>query len=369
MTVLLLSCSYYFTFAQDNTVIPGPDRSEGEGPFERLIIRGGILIDVQAIVGELRGEKIDIIAWSDDSVKFVTNALSPAKIAKVVVHEEENTMEVIVPEDQLSLAIGKKGQNVRLAAKLTRWKINIKSEENFKKEQDEVALAAAEALLGPRKRPAEPTLEHIPGVGGKTAEVLREAGFSSLTSVASASLEDFLAVPGIGKKKAEAMREAAIEMLAEAPPGEPEGDELSVETTPAAVEDRTDEEASLSTGSPEEAAEALLGLRKRPAEPTLEHIPGVGGKTAETLREAGFSSLASVASASLEDLSAVPGIGKKKAEAMREAAIEMLAEAPPQGEAQEEVPLSTGSPEEVAEALPPNQASDVEQEDNEGSPS
>ncbi len=245
---------------------------------------------VQAIVGELRGEKIDIIAWSDDPVKFVTNALSPAKIAKVIVHEKENTMEVIAPEDQLSLAIGKKGQNVRLAAKLTRWKIDIKSEESFKKEQDETALAAAEALLGPRKRPAEPTLEHVPGVGGKTAEALRGAGFSSLASVASASVEDLVAVPGIGKKKAEAMREAAIEILAEAPrvepppPGEPEGDELSVETTPAAVEDSTDEE-------------------------------------------------------------------------------------PPQEEAQEKAPLSTGSPEEEAEALPPNQASDAEQEDDEASPS
>ena len=136
------------------------------------------------------------------------------------------------------------------------------------------------------------------------------------------------------------MREAAIEILAEAPRVEPPppGEEPPQE--------EAQEEAPLSTGSPEEVAEALLGPRKRPAESTLEHIPGVGGKMAEALREAGFSSLASVASASVEDLLAVPGIGKKKAEAMREAAIEMLAEAPPQEEAQEEAPLSTGSPSE-----------------------
>ncbi|MFQ5893880.1 MAG: transcription termination factor NusA [Nitrospinota bacterium] len=135
---------------------------------------------VQAIVQELRGEKIDIIEWSDDSVKFVTNALSPAKISKIFVHEDDNQMEVIVPEDQLSLAIGKKGQNVRLAAKLTHWKIDIKSEEDHKREQDEIALAAAEALLGPRKRPGELLLEQLPGVGGKTAEVLKEAGFAAV---------------------------------------------------------------------------------------------------------------------------------------------------------------------------------------------
>jgi N utilization substance protein A len=84
---------------------------------------------VQSVVQELRGEKIDIIPWIDDEVQFVRNALSPAKVARVYANQDENTMQVIVPNDQHSLAIGKRGQNVRLAAKLTHWKIDIMSED------------------------------------------------------------------------------------------------------------------------------------------------------------------------------------------------------------------------------------------------
>ncbi len=83
---------------------------------------------VQAIVNELKGEKIDIVKWSEDPVEFVANALSPSKVLDVIVNEEEKATTVIVPDYQLSLAIGKRGQNARLAAKLTGWKIDIKSE-------------------------------------------------------------------------------------------------------------------------------------------------------------------------------------------------------------------------------------------------
>jgi N utilization substance protein A len=90
---------------------------------------------VQAIIRELRGEKIDIVEWSEDPILFVTNAISPAKVQRVsIVDEAEKVMEVIVEDKQLSLAIGKKGQNVRLAAKLTGWKIDIKSEEEKRRE-------------------------------------------------------------------------------------------------------------------------------------------------------------------------------------------------------------------------------------------
>jgi transcription termination/antitermination protein NusA len=90
---------------------------------------------VQSIIRELRGEKIDIVEWSEDAVLFVTNAISPAKVQRVsIVDDAERVMEVVVEDKQLSLAIGKKGQNVRLAAKLTGWKIDIKSEEEKRKE-------------------------------------------------------------------------------------------------------------------------------------------------------------------------------------------------------------------------------------------
>jgi N utilization substance protein A len=93
---------------------------------------------VQAIIRELRGEKIDIVEWSDDPVVFVTNALSPAKVQRVtIVDDGDRVMEVVVEDKQLSLAIGKKGQNVRLAAKLTGWRIDIKSEEEKRREVEE----------------------------------------------------------------------------------------------------------------------------------------------------------------------------------------------------------------------------------------
>jgi N utilization substance protein A len=100
---------------------------------------------VQAIIRELRGEKIDIVEWSEDPIVFVTNALSPAKVQRVsIVDEKDRVMEVVVEDKQLSLAIGKKGQNVRLAAKLTGWRIDIKSEEEKRKEV-EAQFGALEA--------------------------------------------------------------------------------------------------------------------------------------------------------------------------------------------------------------------------------
>jgi N utilization substance protein A len=83
---------------------------------------------VQAVVNELNGEKVDIVKWSEDPAEFVANALSPAKVVSVQIHEDEKVARAIVPDYQLSLAIGKEGQNARLAAKLTAWKIDIKSE-------------------------------------------------------------------------------------------------------------------------------------------------------------------------------------------------------------------------------------------------
>jgi len=108
---------------------------------------------VQSVVQELRGEKIDIIPWVDDHVQFVRNALSPAKVARVYVRDEDKTMQVIVPTDQLSLAIGKRGQNVRLAAKLTHWKIDITSEDMAEADvARQEALRRAELAFQPLER-------------------------------------------------------------------------------------------------------------------------------------------------------------------------------------------------------------------------
>ena len=121
---------------------------------------------VQAIIRELRGEKIDIIDFSDDPVQFVMNALSPAKVQRVtIVSDLDKVMEVVVEDSQLSLAIGKKGQNVRLAAKLTGWRIDIKSEEEKRKEVEAefgaIEAASAEADAVPVEGDAAPADEAI----------------------------------------------------------------------------------------------------------------------------------------------------------------------------------------------------------------
>jgi transcription termination/antitermination protein NusA len=165
---------------------------------------------VQSIIRELRGEKIDIVEWSEDPVAFVTNGLSPAKTQRVqIVDDRERVMEVIVEDKQLSLAIGKKGQNVRLAAKLTGWRIDIKSEEEKRREveaQFEGLEAAAsdvnaEAAAAPAEE--EPLPYMLEGVADKTVRKLVEAGYGTVEAVASASVEQLSEVPGVGGKTAE----------------------------------------------------------------------------------------------------------------------------------------------------------------------
>ena len=126
---------------------------------------------VQSIIRELRGEKIDIVEWSEDPILFVTNAISPAKVQRVsIVNDAEKVMEVIVEDKQLSLAIGKKGQNVRLAAKLTGWKIDIKSEEE-KRREVEVALGALELGEGTAPADAEPEAASEPADADQSGEI------------------------------------------------------------------------------------------------------------------------------------------------------------------------------------------------------
>src|ERR687896_377936 len=177
---------------------------------------------VQAIIRELRGEKIDIVEWSDDPVAFVTNALSPAKVQRVtIVNDADKVMEVVVEDKQLSLAIGKKGQNVRLAAKLTGWRIDIKSEEEKRREieaqfegvmpepsADEAAAEEPAAVPSTDGDESAPSFS-IAGVGDKTMKKLIEAGFDSAEKIALASVDALSEVQGIGAKTAERILSAA----------------------------------------------------------------------------------------------------------------------------------------------------------------
>jgi len=174
---------------------------------------------VQSIIRELRGEKIDIVEFSEDPVAFVTQALSPAKTQRVqIVDDREHVMEVVVEDKQLSLAIGKKGQNVRLAAKLTGWRIDIKSEEEKRREVEaqfeglEAAPADAEGEEGggeDTEAGAAPLPYELDGVGEKTVRKLVDAGFDSIEAVAGATAEQLSEVPGIGEKTAARILAAA----------------------------------------------------------------------------------------------------------------------------------------------------------------
>ncbi|MEO8433122.1 MAG: transcription termination factor NusA [Acidobacteriota bacterium] len=173
---------------------------------------------VQSIMRELHGEKIDVILYSEDLITFAQNALAPAKITRVSpIHHEDGTMSLdcVVEDDQLSLAIGKKGQNVRLASALIGMKIEIKGESEVK---GEVAEALSRMLQASRKR--QTPLAEVEGVGGKTAEKLAEAGVATLGDLLDKTAEELAEIPGLGQKSAEKILEAARAFEAQPEPEE-----------------------------------------------------------------------------------------------------------------------------------------------------
>jgi N utilization substance protein A len=151
---------------------------------------------VQSIIRELRGEKIDIIEYHEDSVVFAEKALQPAKVSRVTILEgQEKHLEVIVDDSQLSLAIGKKGQNVRLAAKLLGWKIDIKSEEEKRQEVEDRMNIVLNQPITP--------LESVPDLEPGIIEKLVAAGITTVEAVADMTPEQLEEVPGIGPKTVE----------------------------------------------------------------------------------------------------------------------------------------------------------------------
>ena len=213
---------------------------------------------VQSIIRELRGEKIDIIEYHEDPVTFAEKALQPAKVSRVtVVDASDKHLEVVVDDSQLSLAIGKKGQNVRLAAKLLGWKIDIKSEEEKRQEVEQ----QMSALVGSTATP----LENVPGLGEGLIEKLTAAGVTTVEALADMTPEQLEAIEGIGPKTVEKISlavnnyfssldagEAAVEAPAGAEMAAPETAETA-ETTEAGEETpATEQEAGAET----EAVEA-----------------------------------------------------------------------------------------------------------------
>jgi len=153
---------------------------------------------VQNVVQELRGEKIDIIPWHVDPAKFVCNSLAPAEISRVIIDEDNKLMEVIVPDEFLSVAIGKHGQNVRLASKLTGWQLDVQSE----------------SIYSQAMKDGYDSLMEVNGVSIGLADTLYEKGFFSAEELGRAGIEDLVSIKGIGEKKAQLLIENAQSTVA-----------------------------------------------------------------------------------------------------------------------------------------------------------
>jgi N utilization substance protein A len=166
---------------------------------------------VKAVMDELGGEKIDIIRWDPSPAVYLSNALSPASIMKVEVDEEARIAYVVAAQDQLSLAIGKRGQNARLAAKLTGWQITIEGEQD----KAEVAAAAKAAETEPSDTDAarQSDLTQLSGVGKQTAQILVNAGYETVRSVSEAEPEKLSQLEGIGSKLADKIIQSAKELV------------------------------------------------------------------------------------------------------------------------------------------------------------
>ncbi len=239
---------------------------------------------VQSVVQEMRGEKIDIVCWDMDPAKFVCNAISPAEVARVIVNEKDHSMEIVVPDDQLSLAIGKKGQNVRLAAELTGWNIDIYSESKL----DEMS------------KKAKKTLVDALGVDEGTAMILYSQAFRSPEEIVAASMEELRQIPGMSVARLEEFKASAKVYV--------ENKKILLETPEGLVEENQE-----NVSSPPPEGEIPLG-----------QVRGGGSKTLELLAAAGITQPSQVIRLTAEDLSTQTGIPLAKSQQLVESCVESL---------------------------------------------
>ncbi|HCF59477.1 MAG TPA: transcription termination factor NusA [Myxococcales bacterium] len=245
---------------------------------------------VQAVVQELRGEKIDIVPWDEDPARFVCSALAPAEVSRVLIDEANHAMEIIVPDDQLSLAIGRRGQNVRLAAQLTGWKLDINSESRVK----EMREFAAQSLGS------------LPGVNDLLIETMYAHGFRQARDVAEAAPEVLAQIPGIDPAKIAEMQAAArAQMLKDA------------ETLTRMEAEREAARIAEARRHPDELSQTERLLRVR----------GVGEKTIEQLAMGNYRTVEDLVSEQdVMKMGDNTGIGIKKARQIKAAAESYLTE-------------------------------------------
>ena len=218
---------------------------------------------VQSVVQELRGEKIDIVHWIPEQAEYVCRALAPAKVTKILLDEEAHSMEVIVPDEQLSLAIGRKGQNVRLASRLTGWGIDARSES----EADE------------ESRQARQSLSAVPGVSEVMAELLYQSGYKSAEDLSEAEPATINEITGIEPEKAQTILDAATKHVEE----ERERAEREAEQAASEAEDAASEAADAGSEPGNAAAEPTPAATEAVEEPA----PAGGDEEAEPTPQQG----------------------------------------------------------------------------------
>jgi len=232
---------------------------------------------VQAVVQELRGEKIDIVPFDRDPARFVCAAIQPAEVSKVIVDEADGRMELVVPDEKLSLAIGRKGQNVRLAAQLSGWKLDIISEAKFKQMEEEAVAQ----------------LQQIDGVSEAIARAMYRLGFRTLEELAEASEQELASMPGLGGAEAAARIHT------------------SAETTMERLRQERIRAASSRT-EPLTERERLLFIR------------GVGERTVQLLEDAAYRTVEDILREDEEKLAIKTGLGIKKARAIKHGAEQFM---------------------------------------------
>jgi N utilization substance protein A len=282
---------------------------------------------VQAVVNELRGEKIDIVPYSDNPATFVCNALAPAEITKVIIDEDNKKMDIVVADDQLSLAIGKRGQNVRLAVMLSGWKLDIHSESQIKRIEKE----------------ARRMYQRLTKVPDNVREILIKIGYTSIRDLAEAEIEDLSAFPGVSEELAEEIIDEAYAVhitgewpLPEPPEEEGEGEFVDLAQADQALQAAHDLFAPKPKPAAPEGAEAPAPEAEAPAGPPApvlldeddfeihpEALPGIAGKTAQFLIQRGYGTRNAILRASIEELSRVPGMGVALAEDLKDAVSKM----------------------------------------------
>jgi N utilization substance protein A len=261
---------------------------------------------VQSIIRELRGEKIDIIEYSDEITTFAEKALQPAKVSRVSITDlAEKQLEVIVDDTQLSLAIGKKGQNVRLAAKLLQWKIDIKSEEEKRQEVEQ-------QMAGMGGGPSTP-IEQVVELGESVMEKLIAAGITTVEALADMTAEELSEIPGIGEKTVEKISVAVRHYFGHYEEGEERPVPVPAEPVLAAGE-----EAIVSTDA-QDAPHASDAVEEHSMSHTPEEIIAAEAAEAGSAEQVTDFSTEDVAEA--EDLAS--GIDANDDADAREAAIEM----------------------------------------------